>query len=83
MQTVVQTERAKKALQYLQQNGFKTEIDWDNPTSEDFAVFSELKRVGLLVDRWGQKCEVINRYGPNPHGLISETAIEAKYQRGI
>lgn len=79
MQTAVQTTATKKAIEYLKSKSMNIVIDWDNPKSEDFAVFSELKRVGLLVDRWGQKCSVINRYGPNPHGLVSSDAIEAKY----
>lgn len=79
MQTIVQNEHVKRALSYLQSNGYKTDINWDNPTHYCFKVFNILLKEGLLVDRNGWQCNVINRYGPNPHGLVDVSGINAKY----
>lgn len=79
MRTAVQTESTKRAILYLQQKGIKSDINWDNPTPDCFKIFNVLLDAGLLVDRNGWQCSVINRYGPNPHGLVDTSAINQKY----
>lgn len=79
MQTAIQTTATKKALEFLELNRYRVDIEWDNPTPECFQIFQVLLDNGLLVDRRGQKCNVINRYGPNPNGLVEISDINRMY----
>lgn len=79
MNQIIKTPHGIKAINWLKSKGINHEFNWDKPTEMDYRIWEAMRTARVLVDRRGNECQVINQYGPNPHGLTAESGINAMY----